>query len=107
MDKLATISLHMTVKREDDGSNKDRVNIIQWLGVENMQFGTTFLFMWLSWCFALDRTLPTVHRQDDPCYVKDAHVQDYVVKGELLLRILKAFAYYTVLEMLHLFSLCV
>jgi len=45
VDKLATISLYMTVKREDDGSNKERVNIIQWLGVENVQFGTTFLFM--------------------------------------------------------------
>jgi hypothetical protein len=108
VDKLATISLYMTVKREDDGSNKDRVNITHWLGVENMQFGTSFLFMWLSWCFALDRTLPTVHRQgDEPCYVTDAQVQDYVVNGELLLRILKAFAYYTLLEMLHLFSLCV
>lgn len=107
MDKLATISLYVTVKQEDDGSNKDRVNIVQWLGVENMQFGTAFLFMWLSWCFALDRTLPAVHRQDDPCYVTDVHVQDYMVNGELLLRILKAFAYYTVFEMLHLFSLCV
>jgi len=105
VDKLATISLYMTVKREDYGSNKNRVNIIQWIGVENMQFGTTFLFMWLSWCFALDRTLPTVHRQDDPCYVTGAHVQDYMVNGELLLRILKAFAYYTVLEMLHIFGL--
>jgi hypothetical protein len=47
VDKLATISLYMTVKWEDGGSNKDRVNIIQWLGVENTQFGTTFLFMWL------------------------------------------------------------
>jgi len=98
----------MTVKREDEGSNKERVNIIQWLGVENMQLGTTFLFMWLSWRFALDRTLPTVHIQgDDPCCVRDVHVQDYVVNGELLLHILKAFAYCTLLEMFHLFSLCV
>jgi hypothetical protein len=36
VDKLATIALYTTVQREDDGSNKDRVNIIQWLGVENM-----------------------------------------------------------------------
>jgi hypothetical protein len=108
VDKLATISLYKTVKREDDGSNKERVNIIQWLGVENMQFGTTFLFMWLSWCFALEPTLPTVHRQgDDPCYMTDAHVQDYVVNGELLLRILRAFAYYMLLEIFNLFSLCV
>ena len=75
MDKLDTISLCTAVKREDDGSNKDHVSIIWWLGVENMQFDTTFLFMWFSWFFALDRTLPTVHRPgDDPCNATVAHV---------------------------------
>lgn len=67
-----------------------------------------FPFYVASWCFALDRTLPTVHRQGyDPCYVTDAHVQDDVVNGELLLRILKTLGYYALLEMLLLFSLCV
>lgn len=35
-----------------------------------------------------------------------AHVQDFVVEGELLLRIFKALAYYTLREILHVFSLC-
>jgi hypothetical protein len=38
VDKVVTISLYTGVKQELDGSNKGRVNIIQWLGVENTQF---------------------------------------------------------------------
>jgi hypothetical protein len=108
VDKVVTSSLYTGIKQEHDGSNKGRVNITQKLGVENMQFSTAFLFMSLSWCFALGRTSPTVHRPgDDPCYATAAHEQDFVVNYELLLPILKAFAYYTLLKMLQVFSLCV
>jgi hypothetical protein len=108
VDKLATISLYTTVQREDDRSNKDRVNIIQWLAVENMQFAKlSFLcgFRGASHStghclLSTDQEMTLTMRQ------LSAHVQDFVVKGELLVCILKAFAYYTLREMLHVFSLC-